>query len=80
MQRCLSLCPLSMVRPQAQTCKKAHTSFFLSLTDPHYKVRNIDDLLNNDPAWYDTVNMIVGLKQIDVGKQDVKSVFMFLVI
>jgi hypothetical protein len=34
---------------------------YLKARDPHYRLRSLTDDFDNESAWYETVNVIVGL-------------------
>ena len=50
---------------------------YLKLVDPHFRLRSMIDPFENEPPWYDTVHMIAGFKQIEDGKLNITSLFMF---
>ena len=50
---------------------------FLSVTGKFYRTRSSDDPFENTLPWYDTVNMIVGVRQGEDAEDQVTSILMF---
>ena len=49
---------------------------YLRRVDPHFRLRNMDDLMEHEPPWYQTVSFIVGLKQAEEGQFEISSLFL----
>ena len=50
---------------------------FLGITDKFYRSRVSDDPFENTLPWYDTVNMIVGVRQGEDAQDLVTSILLF---
>lgn len=67
----------------AFTGKQSDPDFFnqlllyLGLQDPHYKLRSMSDPFENEPPWYETVCMIIGLKLVEDSKEQISSILIF---
>ena len=50
---------------------------YLRVRDPHFRLRSLEDPLEFEPPWYETVCFIVGLTQQDDANYQISSLLVF---